>query len=212
MASGPGVQDWPPATGLAAVGPATAAELQRAVRPPDVVAPEATAAALAAAVPPPEVPGDAAVLFPRAERVSPVLADGLRAMGWVVDEVVAYRTVAARPDPSLLAAVADADIVTFTSPSTVAGFAELVAAHAAPGGARPQGGAPLVACIGPTTAAAASSAGMAVAAVADRHDAAGLVDAVVALWARRAPGTTRGEPGRPTGTEHGATTTPGDLP
>ncbi len=211
MASGLPARDWPPATGLAAVGPATAAELEAAVRPPDVVATEATAAALAAAVPPPDVPGDTAVLFPRAETVSPVLADGLRAEGWMVDEVVAYRTVAARADRSLVVAAASADIVTFTSPSTVARFVDLMEAHGAPGVGRTDR-APLVACIGPTTAAAATSAGLAVAAVADRHDAAGLVDAVARVWARHGRGPAGGGPGRPKGTEHGAATTPGDLP
>ncbi len=211
MASGLPARDWPPATGLAAVGPATAAELEAAVRPPDVVATEATAAALAAAVPPPDVPGDTAVLFPRAETVSPVLADGLRAEGWMVDEVVAYRTVAARPDRSLVVAAASADIVTFTSPSTVARFVDLMEAHGvarrrsdgpgAPGGLhRPDDGG-------------------------RRHLGRPGGGGRGRPPRRRRPGRRRrprvgghgrgpagGGPGRPKGTEHGAATTPGDLP
>ena len=37
------------------------------------------------------------VLFPRAEQVRGVVADGLRAKGYAVDEVAAYRTVAGEP-------------------------------------------------------------------------------------------------------------------
>ena len=90
----------------AALGEGTAAALRRAGVEPEVVADVSTSAGLLDAFPPAPIgrggSGDdpaRTVLFPRAERVRGALAGGLRARGWAVDEVVAYRTVAAVPSP-----------------------------------------------------------------------------------------------------------------
>ena len=80
----------------AAVGPGTARALEDGGRPVDLVPDVSLAEALAEAFP----DGDGTVLFPRAETVRGTLAEGLRAKGWVVDEVVAYRTVAGEPTPA----------------------------------------------------------------------------------------------------------------
>jgi hypothetical protein len=59
------------------------------------------------------------VLLARAEVARAVLPDGLRARGWEVDVVDAYRTVPATISHEQREALATADVVTFTSSSTV---------------------------------------------------------------------------------------------
>jgi uroporphyrinogen-III synthase len=157
---------------LAAVGRATAGALADRQLVADLVAEPATAEGLVASMPaaPAEVSG-AAVLYPRAGEVRPTVADGLRAKGWAVEEVVAYRTVsvAERLPASALDEASRADVITFTSPSTVRAY--LAAAPCVP---------PVVACIGPATAEAARRAGLEVTVVADEHGVEGLVRAVLA--------------------------------
>jgi uroporphyrinogen-III synthase len=118
-------------------------------------------------------------LFPRAESVRGVLASGLRAKGWVVDEVVAYRTVAGTPEPDAVAAASRADAVAFTSSSTVERTVELLGADNIPA---------VVVSIGPVTSASVVAAGLAVTVEAIEHTIDGLVAAVVtALDRRRRP-------------------------
>jgi uroporphyrinogen III methyltransferase/synthase len=106
----------------------------------------------------------------RAAVARDVLPDGLRRAGWTVDVVDAYRTVAATVGSEERAAVASADIVTFTSSSTVERFVEAFGAEAAPS---------VVACIGPITAATARDLGLDVAVEAEVHTVPGLVDELV---------------------------------
>ncbi len=118
-----------------------------------------------------------AVLLPRAAVARDVLPDGLAAKGWSVDAVDAYRTVAATPPPELIEAAAGADAICFTSSSTVTSYL------AAAGGAA--GVPPIVACIGPVTAATARAAGLSVAVTAEPHTIPGLVDALVTVLGGR---------------------------
>jgi len=157
---------------LAAVGPATAQSLRERQLVADLVAEPASAEGLVSCMPQPSEGANVSVLYPRAAGASPVLADGLRAKGWKVEDVVAYRTVAlpAVASRHLLDRVRAADVITFTSPSTVHAFLEVGGSAAVP---------PLVACIGPVTAEAARRAGLHVDVVADEHSAEGLVAAVV---------------------------------
>ena len=97
-----------------------------------------------------------------------MLAEGLRAKGWTVDVVEAYRTVAARPSDEALAAAAKADAIAFTSASTVTSWLAL-------GTTLP----PVVACIGPVTAATAAEHNGPVTVVATEHTVDGLVEALV---------------------------------
>ncbi|MGI8983668.1 MAG: uroporphyrinogen-III synthase, partial [Acidimicrobiales bacterium] len=113
----------------------------------------------------PDAPGPA---FAHAAAARPVLADGLRAKGWEVEVVEAYRTVAVRPAADALAAAAVADATAFTSSSTVTSWLALSVAPP-----------PVVACIGPVTAATAADHGLAVTVVAAEHTVDGLVDALV---------------------------------
>lgn len=161
---------------VAAVGPGTARALRESgVTPALVPAGESTARALVASWPalPSTDDGTAGpaqrVLFPRGDLAAPTLADGLRARGWQVDDVVAYRTVpAAPPSPEVRAAWADGSIgaALLTSASTVR---ELVAQLGAP-----PAGTALVA-IGPTTAAEVERLGLPLAGVAREQTMASLV-------------------------------------
>jgi uroporphyrinogen III methyltransferase/synthase len=119
------------------------------------------------------VRGAGAVLLPRAAVARDVLPDGLVARGWQVDVVEAYRTEPADPPPHALDAVSGADAVCFTSASTVTAFVAMVGAGAVP---------PVVACIGPVTAAAARAAGLAVTVVAEQHTGAGVARALCAVF------------------------------
>jgi uroporphyrinogen-III synthase len=125
------------------------------------------------------------VLLPRAAVARDVLPAGLRAKGWQVDVVVAYRTVPARPSAAALEAARRADAICFTSSSTVTNYLAVAGADAVP---------PLVACIGPITAATARDAGLTVDVVAEVHTTAGLVDALVAAIADRRAAPRRAEP------------------
>jgi uroporphyrinogen-III synthase len=162
------------ATRWAAVGSGTAATLARGGHPPDLVPDTSVADALAQDLPvaPIGTGGGATgrILFPRAESVRDVLAPGLRAKGWTVDEVVAYRTVAGSPGPGAIAAASRADAVAFTSSSTVERTVELLGIDQVP---------PVVASIGPITSASAVAAGLPVTVEAVEHTIDGLVTALV---------------------------------
>ncbi len=123
------------------------------------------------------------VLFPRAEKVRGDLAPGLRAKGWVVDEVIAYRTVAGDPGPEVVASAAQADAVAFTSSSTVDRTTELLGAGHLP---------PVVVTIGPVTSSTARAAGLEVAVEADPHTVDGLVAALVQALEGEGDGPRRG--------------------
>lgn len=157
---------------LAAIGPGTAAALAEAHLRADLVPDRFVAEGLLAAFP--AAPSDGGrVLLARAAVARDVLPEGLAALGWEVHDVPAYRTVPRVPDEATSDAVAAADVVTFTSSSTVTNY--LAAGLAVP---------PVVACIGPITAATARDAGLAVAVEAEVHTIDGLVDALVAHFAR----------------------------
>ena len=112
------------------------------------------------------------VLLPRAESARPELVEGLRSCGAQVDEVTLYR--AAVPAKAPAEALDDLragriDIVTFTSSSTVRNLAAML------DGDIECLQKPLVACIGPITAATARELGLRVDVVASEHTVEGLV-------------------------------------
>jgi uroporphyrinogen III methyltransferase/synthase len=149
---------------IAAIGPGTADALRSRSLVADLVPQRFVAESLLEAFPAPDGPdGPGRVLLPRAAVARDVLPKGLRAKGWTVDVVEAYRTVPA-PSP---AGPVEADVVTFTSSSTVANFMAL-------GLPVP----PIVACIGPVTAKTAEEHGLTVSVVAEEHTIEGLLRAV----------------------------------
>jgi len=162
---------------LGAIGPATARALQgyglRADYIPPVYLSEAIAEGLG------EVAGRR-ILLPRADIARRALAEGLRARGAEVVEVVAYRVVPGG-DPAALPALLTPrpHRVTFTSPSTARALAGLL--ERLEGVAQPAD-LPAV-CIGPVTAAEAEALGFPIAAVAREHTQEGLIRALIESWA-----------------------------
>ncbi|MGH9139365.1 MAG: uroporphyrinogen-III C-methyltransferase [Acidimicrobiales bacterium] len=151
---------------VAAIGPGTAAALAAYRVVPDLVPERFVAEALLDVFP----PGPGRVLLARAHVARDVLPDGLRAKGWDVEVVDAYRTIPGDAAPDELERAAAADAICFTSSSTVERYVELVGVDCVP---------PVVACIGPVTAATAQRLGLTVNVVADRHTIDGLVRALV---------------------------------
>ncbi len=153
---------------VAAIGPATAAELRAHGIEPDLVPAEHVAEGLLGEL------GDVAgkrFLLPRAAKARKTLADDLTLRGAVVDDIPTYDTVAPdSPRPDL----AGVDAITFTSGSTVQHFLE--------GGPVPPGAR--VVCIGPQTAERARSLGVEVHAVADHYTEDGLIAALIAALKR----------------------------
>jgi uroporphyrinogen III methyltransferase/synthase len=158
------------ATTVAAIGPGTAAELQRHGIRPDVVPARSVAEALVEALADVPVEGRA-VLVARASEARDVLPAALRERGGRVDDVALYDTVAEPLDEDRLERLRRATYVTFTSSSTVRFFLES-------GGRVPERAR--VVSIGPVTSATARELGLGVATEARRHDIDGLVEALLA--------------------------------
>ncbi len=155
---------------VAAIGPGTAAALEAHGVGADLVPARFVAEALVEAFP----SGEGRILLPRAAVARDALPDGLAANGWTVDVVEAYRTRLGEPSAAALDALSRADAVTFTSSSTVANFLEVTGDLRRP---------PVIACIGPVTAATARNAGLDVTVVAEAHTIPGLVQSLVATLA-----------------------------
>jgi uroporphyrinogen III methyltransferase/synthase len=117
-----------------------------------------------------DVPASRA-LVARAATARDVLVDALRSRGVEVDVVALYETVASPLSEAQLAAVAEADYVTFTSSSTVRFFFEAL------GDSRLR--ARLVS-IGPVTSETLRQHGVEPAVEAAQHDIDGLVEALLA--------------------------------
>ena len=143
---------------------------------------KATAADLVEQFPSPDthlVAGPPRVLAALAELAAPTVAKGLRARGYQVDQVVAYRTSAPTTtttdrieDARLRSAVASADAIAFTSPSTVERFVARFGHTGVP---------PVVVCIGPRTAVRARALAIEVTVVAEPHSETGILAALVQL-------------------------------
>jgi uroporphyrinogen III methyltransferase / synthase len=148
---------------IAAIGPGTAAELERHGVRADVVPERFVAEGLLEALP--DVRG-ARVLIARAAEARDVLPEGLRERGAEVDVVALYDTVAERLDGD---AVRAATHITFTSSSTVRFFLEA--------GGRVEGAR--VVSIGPVTSATLREHAMEPDVEAATHDLDGLVQAIL---------------------------------
>jgi uroporphyrinogen-III synthase len=163
--------DAPPRARVAAVGSGTAEAVRAAGLDADLIPATFTTEALADAFP----RGSGRVLLPRADLATGELESALAEKGWTPVRVDAYRIELEDTLPRRAVEVLarkGVDAVTFTSASTVEGFARATAKR------------PVAVCIGPVTAEAARRAGFPVATEADPHTIEGLVDAVVAAIGR----------------------------
>lgn len=159
---------------VAAIGPKTARALQARGVEPQFVPDEYVAESI--------LPGlgnvhGKRILLPRAEIARKALPDAIRAAGGTADEIAVYRTLPAQVEPAALEALrTGVEWITFTSPSTVENFIEVLRLN----GLDPFGlaGLPRIACIGPITERAAQAAGFNVKLVADEYTAEGLIRAL----------------------------------
>lgn len=119
------------------------------------------------------------MLWVKAEESREVVGEGLAALGAIVDECIAYRTVPETEDPSgAKAKLAEegADMITFTSGSTVDHFFAL-------GLDWPEGC--VAGSIGPVTSSTLRKHGMPPAFEANPHDIPGLVKAILKHFGRK---------------------------
>jgi uroporphyrinogen-III synthase len=162
----------PPGTcgaSVAAIGAGTADALVETGLTVDLVPQRFVAESLLEAFPQPA--GHGRVLLPRSAVAREVLPEGLRAAGWEVDVVEAYRTEPVRQSDDALAAASTADAITFTSASSVRHYLDVAGPETFP---------PVVACIGPVTAAAAREGHLRVDVVPDVATMEALADALAA--------------------------------
>jgi uroporphyrinogen-III synthase len=159
---------------IAVVGPTTAAKVASEMgREPDLIPVHHDGVSLAKAFPKPK-PGDRA-LVPMASDGRTDLVDGLRARGWQVDGVAAYRTVFPSLNRDLVSEAINADVVTFASPSAVKGHLEQTGGKSAA----------KVVVIGETTARECERLGVRVTFVAEEQSVEGLVQAVASVAGQR---------------------------
>ncbi len=167
---------------VAAIGPKTAEILRKRGVAPEFVPKEYVAESILPGLG--DVKGKR-VLLPRAEIARKALPDVICAAGGMADEIAVYQTLPGESDAVGLAAIRQGiDWITFTSPSTVENFGEIVRRARLDPLQLP--GQPRIACIGPITEKAARDAGFAVALVAKDYTTEGLIRAL--QTAKNAPG------------------------
>lgn len=160
---------------LAAIGPKTALALQQQGVSVDWVPSEYVAEAILPGL------GDLNgkwVLLPRAKIARSALPNAIQKAGGIVHEIALYRTETVKVDQSSLAIFdQDIDWITFTSPSTVHHFVEILLNHQLdPFRLK---GNPKIVCIGPITTQAAKTEGYSVELIAQEYTTAGLVQALL---------------------------------
>jgi len=166
---------------LCTIGPATAAVLEGQGLRVDLVPETYLSEGVVAAFERYNLSGQR-ILLPRAEKARDVIPDGLARRGAFVDVVTAYRTVNSGRKATELAeqiARGHVDVLTFTSPSTVTNFLEIMGPEflPIPAGIR-------VACIGPVTAAAARKAGLPGDILQETYTVQGLVESLKDFFAK----------------------------
>jgi len=154
---------------IAVIGPATAEILRHYHLEPTLIPPIHKAEGLLQALQPFNL-AHQHILLPQADIARPTLTDGLTHLGAKVNPIPIYQTIPRLygPCPPM------ADIVTFTSPSTVQGYVNCLGSYSPTGYLTHS----TVICIGPTTAQAAHELTVPVTAIAKPHTIAGLVKAI----------------------------------
>jgi len=164
---------------IAAIGPQTARLLEERGLPVSLVPEEFRAEGILAALDPDRVRGRR-FLLARVAGARDVLPETLRQWGSAVTVVEAYRNEPVRQGAGRLARILEqVDWVTFTSPSTVNAFMDLLGTanvEALAAGVR-------VACIGPITADAARERGLEVEVEAREYTVPGLIQALADSFA-----------------------------
>jgi uroporphyrinogen III methyltransferase / synthase len=164
---------------ICTIGPATAAILGAMGIKVDLVPEEYISEGVVKAFQGHDIRG-AKILLPRAEQARDVIPAGLEKMGAEIDVVTVYRTVSSGRRPEELDSLVKAgkvDIITFTSPSTVSHFLEIMGrGYTLPPRVN-------IAAIGPITAAAVHKAGLKVDILQDTYTIEGLVSGLQDFFA-----------------------------
>jgi uroporphyrinogen III methyltransferase/synthase len=173
---------------LCAVGTATAARLARHGLKVDLTPAEFRAEAVVEAISEAVEVKGLHVLLPRADVGREIIAEELRERGADVTEVVAYRTVAepereGELDVYRMLLERRIDVVTFTSPSAVRSFVQMLGAEPASDLLH----ATVVACIGPVTADAAERFNIETKVIPSQYTVPALVDAIVEYFRKEQP-------------------------
>jgi uroporphyrinogen III methyltransferase/synthase len=157
---------------IAAIGPATAQRVRNLHLHVDLQPEEFVAEAVVKEFAKEGGVENLRILIARAEKARDLLLKELSGMGAIVDEAFAYKTVPETRDVTgahRRFSTQGADLITFTSSSTVENFLDLKLPW--PAGMK-------VASIGPITSATARERGLSVDVEAKRHDVAGLIEAI----------------------------------
>ena len=166
---------------ICTIGPATAATIEKLGIRVDVVPEEFISEGVVREFEQFNLKGSR-ILLPRAEKARDVIPEGLTRLGAKVNVVTAYRTVNSGRDKSELENFIrerKVDVITFTSPSTVTNFMEIMGKEfVIPPTIK-------IACIGPVTSAAVKKAGLPVDIIQERYTIPGLVDTLVGYFSRR---------------------------
>ena len=172
---------------LCAIGPATAACLDRFNLKVDVMPADHRAEGVSTALRENHVSPGEKILLPRADIARALLPNELRLLGANVTDVTAYRTTL--PSPKTGIAVKElmqnetVDVVTFTSASTARNFAKLVGTRTAIALLDNT----IVASIGPITANAAKQIGIETSILPRHSTVPALVDAITEFFASSLP-------------------------
>ncbi|HPS56775.1 MAG TPA: uroporphyrinogen-III C-methyltransferase [Spirochaetota bacterium] len=158
---------------IAAIGKASADELKKYGLTADLVPPQFVAESLLEEMGKQNLSGRK-ILLPCSADARPVLSEGLKALGADVNRIHIYSAVKPEEiDADILEQVKQADIITFTSSSTVTNFFDIV-----------KPGDQVLASIGPVTSKTLEEHGVKPQIVASEYTIAGLVQAMVEYYSR----------------------------
>jgi len=160
---------------IATIGPATASAIEKRGIRVDLVPEEFISEGVVGAFAELDIKG-ARILLPRAETARDVIPRGLAQKGAIVDVIPVYRTVGSgREGTDFIRMIQGkkVDVITFTSPSTVKNFIDII------GGVSEIPPTAHIACIGPVTAEAAEKAGLAVDIMQGPYEIEGFVETIV---------------------------------
>jgi uroporphyrinogen III methyltransferase / synthase len=156
---------------IAAIGPATAKKLNGYFITPDIIPSEFIAEEIISSMKKYRLK-NRRILLPCAAEARPALKKGLSELGAKVDRIEIYDTVIPEEiSEDSLSDIASADMITFTSSSTVRNFFKIIRETKAK-----------FACIGPVTAEAMISLGHSPDIVASEYTIDGLVEAIVKYY------------------------------
>ena len=158
---------------IAAIGKASADELIKYGLAADLVPPQFVAESLLEEMGKQNLAGKK-ILLPCSADARPVLAEGLKALGADVNRIHIYNAVKPEHiDADMLEEVKHADIITFTSSSTVTNFFDIV-----------KPGNQIIASIGPVTTKTLEENGVRAHVTASEYTISGLVQAMVEYYSK----------------------------